>query len=94
MEMQPLLTSILIMAIIIGIGALIASRSPFTADGRQLMITIIVNVAMPCIILYGIFATPIDQHVLTQVLILRYGRLVLCFYKKNRNFTSKICEHC
>lgn len=70
MEMQPLLTSILIMGVIIAIGALIANRTPFTTDGRQLMITIIVNVAMPCIILYGIFATTIDQHLLKQIFII------------------------
>lgn len=67
MEIQTLLQSILIMAVIIGIGSLIGYRQPLTADSRQLVITIIINVAMPCIILDGIFQTPIDSHILTQI---------------------------
>lgn len=70
MEIQALLTSICTMGVIIGIGALIASRTPLTAETRQFMITIIVNVAMPFIILYGIFSTPIDQQLLTQIFLI------------------------
>lgn len=60
MEFQTLQQSVLIMAVIIGIGSLIGYRQPLTADSRQLVITIIINVAMPCIILDGIFQTQID----------------------------------
>lgn len=67
MEFETLTQSILIMAVIIGIGSLIGYRQPLTADSRQLVITIIVNVAMPCIILDGIFQTPIDSNTLTQI---------------------------
>lgn len=67
MEFQTLTQSILIMAIIIGIGSLIGYRQPLTAESRHLVITIIVNVAMPCIILDGIFQTPIDGNALTQI---------------------------
>ncbi|WNC13410.1 AEC family transporter [Brevibacillus brevis] len=67
MEFQTLTQSILIMAVIIGIGSLIGYRQPLTAESRSLVITIIVNVAMPCIILDGIFQTPIDANTLSQI---------------------------
>lgn len=70
MEIQLLWQSILIMAVIIGIGSLIGYRQPMTAESRQLVITIIINVAMPCIILDGIFRTPIDSHMLTQIFVI------------------------
>jgi predicted permease len=70
MEFQTLQQSILIMAVIIGIGSLIGYRQPLTADSRQLVITIIINVAMPCIILDGIFQTAIDSQILTQIFVI------------------------
>jgi predicted permease len=66
-ELTTLLTSIAMMAVIIGIGALIGIRHPLGGDSRQLLIMIIVNVAMPCIILDGIFQLPIDRALLTQI---------------------------
>ncbi len=69
MEMSPLLTSIFIMGVIIGIGFLIGKRIPLTDHSRQLMVMIIVNVAMPCIILDGIFSNAIDQKLLQQILV-------------------------
>jgi len=68
LDISTLLQSILIMAVIIDIGGLIGYRQPLTDDSRQLVITIIVNVAMPCIILDGIFQTPIDNALWTQIL--------------------------
>jgi|GEM_PF-453110 len=67
MDITTLLTSITIMAVIIGIGALIGLRLPLTGDSRQLMIMMIVNVAMPCIILDGIFQLPIDRQLMLQI---------------------------
>ncbi|UFJ61494.1 AEC family transporter [Brevibacillus sedimenti] len=67
MEMNTLIQSILVMAAIIGIGAVIGIRQPLAADSRQLLITIIVNVAMPCIILDGVFQTPIDDRLMLQI---------------------------
>lgn len=67
MEMNTLIQSILVMAAIIGIGAAIGCRQPLAADSRQLLITIIVNVAMPCIILDGVFQTPIDDRLMLQI---------------------------
>ncbi|WP_035299782.1 AEC family transporter [Brevibacillus thermoruber] len=67
MEINTLIQSILVMAAIIGIGAAIGCRQPLAADSRQLLITIIVNVAMPCIILDGVFQTPIDDRLMLQI---------------------------
>ncbi len=77
MELQTLQQSILIMAVIIGIGSLIGYRQPLTADSRQLVITIIVNVAMPCIILDGIFQTTIDQQILYQIFAIFFISIIL-----------------
>lgn len=70
MEFGALLSSIMIMAVIIGIGAVIGSRVSITTDARQLLITIIINVAMPCIILHGIFQSKIDQQLLQQIFLI------------------------
>ncbi|UYZ14541.1 AEC family transporter [Brevibacillus sp. WF146] len=67
MEINTLIQSILVMAAIIGIGAVIGCRQPLAADSRQILITIIVNVAMPCIILDGVFQTPIDDRLMLQI---------------------------
>ncbi|WP_139491441.1 AEC family transporter [Brevibacillus dissolubilis] len=68
MAFAPLLTSITIMAVIIGIGALTAKHHPLTAESRKLLVSIIVNVAMPCIILNGIFQSEIDAELLQQIM--------------------------
>jgi len=70
MEFATLVTSIMIMAVIIGIGAIIGNRINFTGEARQLLVTIIVNVAMPCIILHGIFQSTIDEQLLKQILLI------------------------
>ncbi|WP_134686039.1 AEC family transporter [Brevibacillus migulae] len=68
--MAPVLSSILVMGVIVGIGAIIGKKLPLTADSRKLMIMLIVNVAMPCIILDGIFQLPIDRTLLTQIFVI------------------------
>lgn len=47
--------SIAMMTVMIAIGCLLARKVPFTAERRELLIAIIVNVAMPWIILNSIF---------------------------------------
>lgn len=69
MEMEPLLTTIFVMGAMIAIGALIGKRLPLTHDSRQLMITLIVNVGLPCIILHGLFQLPMDRELLLQIFI-------------------------
>ncbi|RNB87352.1 AEC family transporter [Brevibacillus fluminis] len=69
MEMEPLLTTIFVMGVMIAIGALIGKRMPLTHDSRQLMITLIVNVGLPCIILHGLFQLPMTRELLLQIFI-------------------------
>jgi predicted permease len=69
-EMTTLLTSVFIMAVIVGIGSLLGYRYPLTADSRQLMIALIVNVGMPCIILDGVFQTPIDGQMMMKIFVI------------------------
>ncbi|MFY0542575.1 AEC family transporter [Brevibacillus sp. H7] len=75
-EITTLLTSVFIMAVIVGIGCLLGLRHPLTADSRQLMIAMIVNVGMPCIILDGVFQTTIDGRLMTQIFVI-FGVSVL-----------------
>ncbi|MGC4377649.1 hypothetical protein WD019_12010 [Fictibacillus sp. Mic-4] len=64
MEISVVIFSIAMMAIMIAIGCLLARKVPFTAERRELLIAIIVNVAMPCIILNSIFHTKMDQQIM------------------------------
>ncbi|MED0679446.1 AEC family transporter [Aneurinibacillus thermoaerophilus] len=76
-EISAVLSSILIMAAMILIGALLANRIPFTTERRQLLIAIIINVAMPCIILNGVFQTKIDSFFLSLVLLTFLGSIII-----------------
>lgn len=58
------------MAVIIGMGAMIERIRSVTDDARQLLITIIINVAVPCIILNGIFHTPLNQQLLHHIFLI------------------------
>ncbi|MGG1267921.1 hypothetical protein [Brevibacillus laterosporus] len=70
MALAPLFSSVGMMAVIIGIGAMIGRMKPVTADARQLLITIIINVAVPCIILNGIFHTQLNQQLLNHIFLI------------------------
>lgn len=69
MEMVPLLTTIFVMGAMIAIGALIGRHAPLTQDSRKLLITLIVNVGLPCIILHGLFQLPMDRELLMQIFV-------------------------
>ncbi|GED12177.1 AEC family transporter [Aneurinibacillus migulanus] len=77
MEIGTVVTSILMMAVMIFIGSLLARRIPFTMERRQLLIAIIINVAMPCIILNGVFQTEIDAEFLMLVLLIFLSSIVI-----------------
>ncbi|AIG28250.1 AEC family transporter [Brevibacillus laterosporus] len=70
MALAPLFSSVGMMAVIIGIGAMIGRMKPVTADARQLLITIVINVAVPCIILNGIFHTQMNQQLLHHIFLI------------------------
>ncbi|MDQ0176608.1 AEC family transporter [Bacillus chungangensis] len=63
MEFTTILSSVAVMGIMIGIGMLLRKRLDFNADSQAMLISIIVNVAMPCIIIASIFQFPMDSHV-------------------------------
>ncbi|WP_027415932.1 AEC family transporter [Aneurinibacillus terranovensis] len=68
MEVSTVLSSIAIMTIMIGIGSLLTLRVPFTAERRELLMTLIVNVALPFIIISGVFHTRMDGQFLLLIL--------------------------
>ncbi|WP_231929054.1 AEC family transporter [Brevibacillus sp. SKDU10] len=70
MTLAPLFSSVGMMAVIIGIGAMIGRMKPVTAEARQLLITIVINVAVPCIILNGIFHTQMNQQLLHHIFLI------------------------
>ncbi|MBN6188380.1 AEC family transporter [Aneurinibacillus sp. BA2021] len=77
MEVGTVVSSILTMAAMILIGSLLARTVPFTPERRQLLITIIINVAMPCIVLNGVFHTEIDANFLALVLLIFLSSIVI-----------------
>jgi malate permease and related proteins len=68
MSFSTVFSSILVMGSMICIGSLLTRYVPFNEDTRKLLILIIVNVAMPCIILSSIFHFPLTETVLKQIL--------------------------
>ncbi len=69
MEFSTVFESILMIAIMIVLGALLSRTFPFNSDTRKMFVSIIVNVAMPCIILSSIFKMDIDAGIFKKVLI-------------------------
>ncbi|WP_232699565.1 AEC family transporter [Brevibacillus daliensis] len=67
MSFAPLFSSIGIMACVLGIGAMIGRSMKVTIEARQLLISIILNVAVPCIILNGVFQSPQDGKLLSYI---------------------------
>jgi hypothetical protein len=67
MEFSTVLQSVLMIAAMIAIGAIISSTFPFNGDTRKVFVSIIVNVAMPCIILSSIFEMDIDEQIFQKI---------------------------
>lgn len=76
MEISIVLQSILIITFMILIGALLAKRSPLGDDTRGLFVNMIVNVAMPCIILSSIFNVDMDEGMFQMIAIV-FGLSIL-----------------
>ncbi|RXT04173.1 AEC family transporter [Ammoniphilus sp. CFH 90114] len=70
MEFSSVFQSILVMGAMIGVGCLLSRHITWNEDTRTFLIQIIVNIAMPCIILASIFQFPIDQDVFKQIAII------------------------
>jgi predicted permease len=67
-EITTVLSSVIKMAIIILFGMNISKTCKMTDESKQLLVTIIINVAVPSIILNGIFNIDINDKLLTKML--------------------------
>lgn len=68
MEFSVLISTIVLMAILILSGIILARFTEPTMEVRRFMMTLIINVALPSIILYGIFQLEVDSQLFRQVL--------------------------
>lgn len=69
MEFSVIFQSILIITIMIILGAMLARTSPLTGDTRGVFINMIVNIAMPCIILSSIFQVEMDEKMFKRIVV-------------------------
>ena len=58
------------MAVISVIGYFIAKTNEITDESKQLLISIMINVAIPCIILDGAFKTKVGKELMSQLIII------------------------
>jgi predicted permease len=72
-----ILTTTCMMGIMISIGALISKKVKITHEVKQLLMMIIINVALPAIILNGIFNTEINDALLSDMLTIFIISIVL-----------------
>jgi len=66
-DYNTMLSLMAVVASIIGIGMYLAKHIAFEGDVRKFLGTLIVNVALPCIVLYSIFELPVDNALLHQI---------------------------
>ncbi|WP_413376307.1 AEC family transporter [Alkalihalobacillus sp. 1P02AB] len=69
MDTLTITITIMTMGIMIALGAFVASRVPVTLQAKELLMFIIINLAVPSIILNAVFNTEIDENVFQQVII-------------------------
>ncbi|MRH42547.1 auxin efflux carrier [Aquibacillus halophilus] len=70
MDLLVITSTIAVMGLIIGLGVLTASQIPITKELKSGIMFIIINIAVPSIILNGIFSTEVTSHLLNQVLVI------------------------
>lgn len=70
MVFLSILGPMFIMAAITVIGYLIAKNNEVTDSSKQLFINIMINVAVPCLILDGAFKTKVDKELISQLIII------------------------
>ena len=69
MEISIIIQSILVISLMVIIGAVVSRTFPLNGDTRSMLISLIVNVGMPCIILSSIFKVDIDEKMFKTILI-------------------------
>lgn len=77
MEFSVLISTVALMAILIISGIILARFTEPTMEVRRFMMTLIINVALPSIILYGIFQLEVDAHLFRQVVLVFISALVI-----------------
>lgn len=70
MDVTVVATSIAVMGFIIAIGAFFAFKVPVTPEVKQVLILIVLNIAVPSVILNGVFSTEVTDELLNQVIII------------------------
>ncbi|MEW9670885.1 AEC family transporter [Ammoniphilus sp. 3BR4] len=70
MGVASVLESILIIGFMIGIGVLLTKFVNFNKETRNLLIILIVNIAMPCIILSSILHFQIDERIFKDIIVI------------------------
>ncbi|WP_416147244.1 AEC family transporter [Salipaludibacillus sp. HK11] len=70
MDVTLVATSVAVMGIIIALGFFFAYKVSITAEVKRTLILIILNIAVPSIILNGIFNTDVTDELLNQVIII------------------------
>lgn len=102
MEFTIVLQSILIITFMIIIGAILARTSPLNNETRTVFINMIVNIAMPCIILSSIFHVDMDGDMFKKIILvfilsiiinvggIALGWLFALLFQKDSNRTREI----
>ncbi|NJP38330.1 AEC family transporter [Alkalicoccus luteus] len=67
MDVITVATAISVMGIIIGIGVLLSSRMEIGTQAKQVLVITVLNVAVPSVILNGVFNTDVSDDLLRQV---------------------------
>lgn len=70
MDVTIVATSIAVMGMIITLGIFFAIKVPITVEVKKALILIILNIAVPSIILNGVFNTDVTDHLLNQALLI------------------------
>lgn len=102
MEISVVFQSIVIISIMIIIGAILSKTFPFNNDTRQMFVSLIVNVAMPCIILSSIFKVEINDEIFKLMALvfglsivinsigIAFGWIIVTLFYKNSNRKREI----
>ncbi|WP_338450012.1 AEC family transporter [Niallia oryzisoli] len=70
MDYSILIFTVLKLAVLIGIGMWLATKIALTKDVKGFLIFVIINIALPAIILSGFFKVEIDNSLLHQIVII------------------------
>lgn len=78
MEISAVMQSISIISLMILIGAIFSKSFQFNDDTRSVFINLIVNIAMPSIILSSIFKVKMDEHVFRSIVLVFFISISIC----------------